>query len=177
MKKTIDLNRWKKVGLALAIIIVFNLFINVGIYTFYKGPQYNDYCADIISPYKEIKSETKCTELDGTWQGNYCDLFKECSEQFQSVESVYNRNVFIVLVAIGTVALVGGLFLQNVSAVANGLLFGGIVSMFVGTVRYWSNMDEYLRFTILGIVLAILIGLGISKLRDSGSHDDEPAAV
>ncbi len=175
MAKLHDFNRWKKVGLALAIMIVFNLFVNVGIYTFYKGPEYDDYCAAVVAPDKEIKTEARCAELNGSWQGSYCDLYKSCNDQFQSVESVYNRNVFIVLVVIGTVALIAGLFLQQVSAVANGFMFGGIISIFIGTVRYWSNMDEYLRFAILGIVLAILIWLGVSKLRDStATTHDQP---
>ena len=174
MAKLHDFNRWKKVGLALAIMIVFNLFVNVGIYTFYKGPKYDDYCsANIVAPTKEIKTEARCTELNGSWQGGYCDLYTTCSDQFQSVESVYNRNVFIVLVVIGTVALIAGLFLQQVSAVANGFMFGGIISIFIGTVRYWSNMDEYLRFAILGVVLIILIWLGVSKLRDSAAVHDQ----
>lgn len=173
MKKPMHLNTWKKVGLSLAIMIVFNLFINVGIYTFYKGPQYNDYCTIEIGA-KEVKTEAKCVELQGEWQGGYCDVYKQCTEEFNAVEGVYNRNVFIALLAIGTIALIAGLFLQNVNAVATGFIFGGIISMFIGTVRYWSNMDEYLRFTILGVVLVILIGLGVYKLRDTNHEEVQP---
>lgn len=166
MKKTHDFNKWKKVGLSLAIMIVFNLFINVGIYTFYKGPEYNDYCGKAMVPSKEITTQAQCEDAEGLWQNDYCDFYAECSEDYAAVESVYNRNVFIALLAIGTLALVAGLFLQNVNAVATGFIFGGIISMFIGTVRYWSNMDEYLRFAILGVVLVLLVGLGVFKLRD-----------
>ena len=70
------------------------------------------------------------------------------------------------LLAAGTLSLVIGMYLQNVLAVASGLLYGGLLSYVIATIRFWSNMDDYVRFVILGIVLAFLISLGIKKLRD-----------
>jgi|TARA_B100001971_G_scaffold171205_1_gene163467 hypothetical protein len=56
------------------------------------------------------------------------------------------------------------LFLDNF-AVVNGLMFGGILNIFIGIARYWSDMDEYLRFIISGVVLIVLIYIAYKKLK------------
>ncbi|KKP98523.1 MAG: hypothetical protein US06_C0007G0001, partial [Parcubacteria group bacterium GW2011_GWC2_36_17] len=45
--------------------------------------------------------------------------------------------------------------------------FAGLISFLVGTVGYWSAIQDYLRFVILGIVLAVLIYIGYKKLKDN----------
>ncbi|MBU2263298.1 hypothetical protein KJ750_01400, partial [Patescibacteria group bacterium] len=59
-----------------------------------------------------------------------------------------------------------GFVISQSEAVALGFSFGGILSLIIGTIRYWSGMDDYLRFIILGVALAILIWMGIKKLKD-----------
>lgn len=169
-------NHWKKIGLSLAIIVVMNLFVNIGIETFYDGPTYQDYCGSesLGRPEPQLNSKAACEEAGGKWKRNWCDLYGDCQAAYSAENSVYSRNVFILLVIVGTIALVLGIFLRNVNAVANGLTFGGILSLFIGTVRYWSDMDEYIRFIILGIVLALLIILGVVKLRDSHATPGVP---
>ena len=81
------------------------------------------------------------------------------------MQNFYNRNVFIILEIAGLIAFLLGLFAINAKAVSNGFLGGGVLSLIIGTVRYWSGMDDYLRFGILGIALAILIWVGYKKIR------------
>ena len=40
------MNKVKKWVMAAAIAIVFNLFVNYGIATFYPGPEYSDFCQE-----------------------------------------------------------------------------------------------------------------------------------
>lgn len=168
---------WKRLSLSLAIVIVLNLFFNVGVRTFYPVPKYENYCPAKIF---ETNYETRdaCVAAGGAWRAEsarvvesktilgYCDASATCQKEYNEVQGVYNRNVFIVLLAAGTLSLVIGMFLQNSLAVANGLLYGGLLSYVIATIRFWSNMDDYVRFVILGIVLAFLIVLGVKKLRD-----------
>jgi hypothetical protein len=70
------------------------------------------------------------------------------------------------MIIVGTLLLVGSIFLVGVEAVSLGFSFGGILSFIVGTVRYWSNMDERLRVVVLGIALAALVWVGIKKFKE-----------
>ena len=149
------LDKVKSISLSIAIAIILALFVNVGIATFYDEPNYEDcYFPRAIPLEGEYKQPTP-EELDKA---------KECEDNNRELRSVYNRNVFIVLIITGFLSLLVGLFL-GVSSVASGFLFGGILNLFIGVIRFWTDMDEYLRFIILGITLAILILVGYKKLR------------
>lgn len=149
------LSNIKNIALSLAIAIILALFVNVGIATFYDSPDREE-CfypravpldGKIVEPTQEERSEAK-----------------ECEDRNRAVRSVYNRNVFIVLIIAGVASLLIGLSL-GVSSVATGFLFGGLLNLFIGVVRFWTDMDEILRFIILGITLAVLIWVGYKKLR------------
>lgn len=185
---------FKKIILVLAIVIVLNLFINYGIDTFYKQPKWDDFCLAGRSD-RSLDAKDKCEAAGGKWTGQegvdwsktmkpipvpaeqrdisvpagWCDPDFNCRAGFEKVDNLYKRNVFIILVALGAAVLAGGFFVTQSEAVSLGLSFGGLVSIFIGTVRYWSAMDDYLRFVILGLTLAVLIWLGIKKFKNGES--------
>lgn len=176
-------------AIAVGIVIVFNLFVNFGVRTFYPAPKFEQYCAPELGT-KAYESRTVCEAAHGLWyetgaypkggpyparpmiypdqqpemQG-WCDIYHTCNQQFNTVQEMYNRNVFIILVIAGIIALILGSFIRSAAAVSSGFIFGGIVSLIVGSVRYWSNMHDYLRFIILGVALAALVIIGYMKLR------------
>lgn len=183
----------KSVALSAAIVIVLNLFIGMGIKTFYPAPVY-----DAVCPAPEVQPEARevCEEIGGTWyeagefpknnyrygpvpppmvgpgglsSAPYCDPHATCRETFEAGQARYNRNVFIVWVLAGIISLGLGIAISAAPAVASGLAFGGVVSFLVGTTIYWDDMDEYRRFIILAIVLAALIWVGYKKMKpDTG---------
>ena len=183
MDKLITIKKW---GLAIAIVIVFNLFVNYGIATFYKGPEYNDFCIDKyprIAPAKgpgpydcdaliaDEALQKNCTEQKGyiayEYDSNGCPAkayCETCGARFEEVNGKYNANVFIALVAIGVAALIAGILIKA-DAVGSGFLFGGVVSIFIGAIRYWGQLHDVARFSILGIVLALLVWIGYRKLK------------
>lgn len=59
----------KKFGIGLAIIIVFNLFVNYGIHTFYKSPKYEDFCAPERLK-QSLNTRESCENVGGLWTGN-----------------------------------------------------------------------------------------------------------
>lgn len=183
---------FKKIILVLGIIIVLNLFFNYGVATFYDTPEYDGFCKPDLSS-KTYNSEEECKNIGGMWTANqtfydkripaetgpvapvainqlepkgWCDVQYSCRKDFEIANSFYNRNVFIVLIIAGIISIVTGFIVGQSEAVSLGLSFGGIVSLIIGTVRYWSDMDDYLRFIILGIALATLIYIGIKKFRN-----------
>lgn len=181
---------FKKIILILAIVIVLNLFINYGIDTFYKQAKWDDFC--LPGRYdRPLDAKDKCEAVGGKWTEQegvdwnktmkpipvpaeqresvptgWCDVDFNCRTAFEEVDNLYKRNVFIILVALGTAVLAGGFFVTQSEAVSIGLSLGGLVSIFIGTVRYWSAMDDYLRFVILGLTLGILVWLGIKKFQN-----------
>lgn len=178
-KSTFD--KWKKLALALSIAIVLNVFFNVGVATFYDEPEWGDFCGEDIWTV-DYNTEAVCEEVGGLWRGDgrpypkpiaiefetsfYCDATYTCQMEFDDAISLYNRNVFVVLTVLGAFVVVLALYLQIPSAVLSGLMYGGVISILVGVMRYWSNMDDYLRFAVSGVILIVLIVVGIKRLKD-----------
>jgi hypothetical protein len=168
MKNTL-FDKWKKLALSLAILIVMNIFFNVGIDTFYEMPDEDAFCGEVVKDVEYAGSQETCLENGGTWNigqdWEYCEE-DGCWEDWREALAPYNRNAFIILVVLGTVTLLVGMFVAMPMAVGNGLLYGGILSIVIGTMRYWPDMDDYLRFIVSGVVLAILVLVGIKKVKD-----------
>lgn len=186
---------YKKIILVLGIIIVLNLFFNYGIETFYDGPEYDDFCAEELRSVK-YNAQEDCEAVGGFWTesqalvefnsegepissersmlvkeqikepSGWCDVDHTCRKEFEVANNLYKRNVFIILIVLGILSIIAGFFFGQSEAVALGFSFGGILSLIIGTIRYWSAMDDYLRFIVLAIALAALIWLGIKKIRD-----------
>ncbi len=57
--------KFKQVFLAIAIAIVFVFFVGFGIASFYKSPQYEDFC--VQKEFKEIITLEKCEAENGKW--------------------------------------------------------------------------------------------------------------
>ncbi|MFY9492996.1 MAG: hypothetical protein WAP55_00715 [Minisyncoccia bacterium] len=181
------MSRIKEIILALAIVVVLNLFFNYGVFTFYDSPDYEKFCPVELTQ-KLYADKSECEAVGGRWfegtgevkyhpseprpvpvepaagQKGWCDATAECRDAYESVRDVYNRNVFVILVVLGLISLGLGFLVINAAPVANGFLGGGLLSLIIGTVRYWSDMNDYLRFIILGLALAGLIWLGYKKI-------------
>jgi len=197
------MSKFKHVLLAIAIAIVFALFIGFGISTFYKSSKYEDFCGE-RDKFVNTITEQKCDELGGKWNQEeiirrleviennqllctkisekddavtlncktqeqldnrgYCDKDFYCREEFDDDREIYNRNVFIAASIIGILSLVVGIALK-ITSVSAGLMGGGILLLIYGIIRYWSGLQNYGRFTVMGIALVVLIWLGYKKLK------------
>lgn len=172
-----------KWALVLGIAIVTNLFISYVVQVLYPEPLYNDFCPE-SQVNKVIETEKACLEVGGQWnegsmkevvnqQGvtlpqvsSYCNVYFTCSKQFDDAHALYNRNVFMVFIVAGILLLLGSVFLIGSETVSLALSFGGILALIVGSVRYWSDMDDILRVVILGVALAGLVYVAWKKFRD-----------
>lgn len=180
--------KWILVG---SIMIVTNLFLNYALDVFYKAPKYEVFCPQPQVREAVLTQET-CLAKGGQWnestypkelyQGQtlpaqpapttvvevkgYCNEEYTCGKNYEETNKVYNRNVFIFLVIAGTVLLVGSIFVAGIEAVALGFSLAGILSLVIGTMRYWTDMDERLRVVVLGIALVALVWVGIKKFKN-----------
>ncbi|HJN62965.1 MAG TPA: hypothetical protein QGH03_01905 [Candidatus Paceibacterota bacterium] len=174
--------------LVLGIIVVLNLFFSFAIKLVYDSPEYTDFCTE-----EQVRvqpdTEEGCIDEGGQWSEKdpylmrgpelmtggpeltegeatgYCDTDFTCRQEFDDKRSVYNKNVFVVLVILGVASLVAGIFISATS-VSIGLSLGGVLSLIIGSIRYWSDMDDILRVIMLGVALLALIWVGIKKLKD-----------
>lgn len=168
-------------------MIVSNLFINYALDAFYPAPKYEVFCPQ-SQVQKAVTTQGACVAKGGQWNETaypkdtnytapipagmveikgYCNENYTCQKNLDNAQKVYDRNVFIVLVVAGTALLIGGVFLTSAEAVALGFSFAGVLSLIIGTVRYWSSMDERLRVVVLGCALVALVWLGVKKFKDN----------
>jgi hypothetical protein len=178
-------SRLKKNLLIISISLVLVFFIAVGINTFYPGPTYDDFCDEYRFP-KPIPlersdecpsieypnaQEQECSKNKGYLEPNYdsngclesysCNT---CDNEFRTAKEPYERNVFVVALILGITSLVIGILL-NLESVSSGIMGGGILTIIYAVMRYWGELQDYARFIILGIVLAILIWFGYKKFK------------
>lgn len=174
--------RW---AFSLGIIIVLNLLFGVGISLFYEAPQFDDFCGSKELVVEALDTQESCNEAGGQWiestavvdgrtvtpkldtdADGYCDATFTCRQEYEDTRDVYNKTVFIALVVLGLVAIVVGVATKGWGVVANGLALGGVLSLVIASVRYWSSASDLIRFLILLVALGVLIWFGVKKFRE-----------
>lgn len=173
--------------LIFAIAIVLNLFWTYATRVIYHEPMYETFCpqSQVI---ELVETKEACLKVGGQWNANvgikepaaiapediakstgyasgYCDQSFTCNNNFQEASNVYNRNFFIVFVIVGIASLVLSVFLISSEVVSLGLSFGGVLSLIIGSIGYWSDMNDVVRVVILGLALAALIWLAYKKFK------------
>ncbi|HEX7456662.1 MAG TPA: hypothetical protein VF303_04330 [Candidatus Nanoarchaeia archaeon] len=142
------MNTVVKMGLGVAIAVVFPLMVGLGIEAFYASPKMSENCQFLQEGNygKEGPSDSEQAAMN------------KCNKDFQKENETYNRNVFIPITIIGFVALAGGaLFLSEaMGPVAPGFVFGGIFTILYGAGRGMAAVDKRWLFLEL---LVVLIGL------------------
>lgn len=174
-----------KWALILAIIVVVNVFFASAIQLTYPRPEYNAFCPD-RQVYIAPDNQKACTDAGGQWTENaaykegikqpsatgaieptgYCNPDYTCAKQYDDARKGYERNVFMIWVALGIILILLSVFIAHMGAISLGFSLGGVVSLVVGTMSYWSDMDAWIRVIVLGIALVALITLGIRKFKD-----------
>ncbi len=186
IKKKPRIIKWVLIA---GIVIVLNLFFAFAIKVIYDEPEYNQFCIE-----KQVRiipdTQDSCLALGGQWtedayiqktpprggiieqpiiketKGGFCNPDYTCRQDYRSARDLYERNVFVALVIIGVLLIVGSLFITGIEVLSLGLSLGGILSLIIGSMRFWSIMDEYLRVGILGIALIALIWVAVKKFKD-----------
>lgn len=176
--------------LVAGLVIVINLFFYFAIDVFYKQPKFENFCKnDQVKPL--VKTQEACVSMGGQWTetppekmiayrdnvpvavpvpgetiSGYCNEYFTCQKDFDAVSKVYNRNVFVIMIILGVLLVIGSYFVAIYGAVSLGFALAGILSLIIGSMRYWSDMDERVRVVMLGIALVALIWYGIKKFRE-----------
>lgn len=105
-----------------------------------------------------------CDTKDTVVDRGFCDVDYYCRKEFEEAEKPFARNSFIIIIVLGLIAVIIGSYLK-LTSVSAGIMGGGVLVMLYAAVRFWRNLDEYLRFAILIVTLAVLIWIGYKKFR------------
>jgi len=166
-----------KWAVIVGIVVLLNLFYNVGVSLYYPEPQFDDYCAQKQTR-DPIHTEALCLETGGQWNPSpvkapgdpqgYCNEFFTCSVEHEEARDIYNQNVFSILVALGVIPIivVSTKILAPYAAVTIGLSYGGILSIIIAGIRYWPSAPDTIRFALVGIALVALLIVAARKFRD-----------
>ena len=170
-----------KWALVIGIVVILNLFFNYTISLFYKEPNFDNYFPrpQVV---ESITTKEACLKVGGQWiegptyneryvkpkpvdfseMKSYCDPNFTKQQEFNNAQKSYQRNIFIILIVLGVISLVSGAFLAN-EIVTLGLSWGGVLSLIITSMRYWSTADNLIKVLILGFALAALIWLAVKK--------------
>lgn len=175
-------SRFIKWSLIIGIVIVLNLFFNYTLSLVYKEPQFDQFCkiTQVIEP---IQSKTACLNVGGQWNENtapiektpgvttpvskgYCDEQFTCRTNYDTAQKGFTRNVFATLVVLGVLCIIISMFLKKNDVVMISLSLGGVLSLIIASVRYWSSADNLVKVIILAIALIALVFVALKKFRD-----------
>jgi hypothetical protein len=173
----------KRVAMIIGITILLPLFIGLFFDALYPTPEYNDYCNYIYpeGPTKAVPPNTcpefystaqaqECSRNEGeprfTYDANGCQVFDKCdycNKEYRNAEEVYNRNLFFILAPVGLAIVIIGIYF-TVEYMGAGFMFGGLITLFYATVRYFSDMSKMLRALVILVELLIILWLGYRKI-------------
>ena len=137
--------------------ILIAAFVGLGIDTFYQGPtppEYPSKLERVATPEGEAK---ELTEEEIAEQEEYQSKY----EQFSEDMARYNRNVSIIALVAAVLILAISLgFSQKLDILADGVLFGGILTLGYGIIRGFGSDDPQFRFIVItvGLIVAVVLG-------------------
>lgn len=167
--------------LVVVIAILITLFLWQALEIVKPGPQYDQFCTDKIMA-QDVSQEEACVAVGGKWEKTitstdspkeatqevtgYCNATFTCQNQFDDATKAYSGSAFIILMIAGLVILLAGFLLHGSAVVTNGLLAGGILTIFTNSVNYWSYLFPWTKIALLGAALAVVIYFTWHKFKD-----------
>ena len=146
----------KNVVLGIAILILTISVVIYGINTFYESPDYDDYCEGI--KFKGIvETESDCLEVEGEWDGYYCDVNSNCRENYEEAREKYAKSVFLIAVPLGILIIILGALIFGLDFVGAGLMGGGVGVVLYGVGGFWRFAEDWIKFLLSLVGLIILI--------------------
>ena len=162
--------RW---SLIIGIVIALNMFFNYALSLAYPQPVYPTSPQVVGAWY----TKDDCIGVGGQWtytqpvpgstdpqlkNGGYCDPEYTQRIAYEARLKEYNRTIFIVLTVLGIMTLILGSFVGH-HIVSSALSWGGVLSLIIASMRYWSDANNLIKVCILAVALFALIWIAIKK--------------
>jgi len=162
-----------KIAMGIGIVIVVALFAGFG--ADYIGNSFRDNCREPSDGYcystsvskpiienqcYDITTQEECNANNECEWDSYYSYSDECRQSYHNTFSIFS-------LIIGIIALIAGFIVsKNNEALSGGLVGGGIISLIIAVIGYWSYITELLRVILIGIIAVILIVIAAKKLKD-----------
>jgi len=183
----------RKIAIIFVVGILFSIFVWALAEAIHPSPRYEDFCTgnerfavplskvdregvdcpDFTGP--TIAEQDTCEEQHGNINYRYdessCAVSwncQTCNYQYQEAQKQFNLSFFIISSILGLIAIGIGLYLPGDKIshwVASGFMLGGIISLFIGTARYFGDLGRYTRPVIILLELIIVIYIFYKKMK------------
>jgi len=129
-------------GLLIALVIA-------GVEAFYPDPQHPGY----------PEYPTPMPDYDSPEYEEWEQELMEIQEEYRQEVAAHDKNVFLIVLPLGVVFAIVGIFLQRkLDIFGTGLILAGIGTMIFAVVPY--DLEAMLRFIGIAVTLAVLIFVG-----------------
>jgi len=134
------------------------MFVGVGVSTFYTGPQYPKEPDEVA--YIDVYENGETTEEIKQARKDYDKAW----DAYQDEEKDYSRVVAIVTMVFALVLLYLGISqAEKLVGISEGVLLGGIFTLFYSLIRGLMSGDDIVRFLVIAVGLVIALWLGNKK--------------
>lgn len=163
---------FRKLLVALAIAVLFAIFVNTSIEAISPSPQYDKYCNETTTgkypyAYREPSAAPMTAEEKAAVDA-YDQKAKECQDAWQAAQEKHEFVVFLVSAVAGLIAIVAGLYISVSTpvgmSIASGFILGGLFTLFVGTISGWGSIAATVRPFVMLVELAIVIFVAYKQL-------------
>lgn len=153
-------------ALILGIAILFVLFANLVAQAISPEPKYEDFCPAQRAS-KLIETQESCVADGGFWDGNYCDMYRECSTAYQSAQEGYDNNTSTIFLGMSVLLLIlGTIFVNRNNLYSSIFVLSGVILLLVTMIRFWPAMHQLLQLLMVGISLLALLYLAQKRLKE-----------
>lgn len=174
----------RKILVILIISVLYAAFVFSTVHAVYPNPDYSDYCSERPRALPQKPGDTSCdfnAELEEERQACYdedgiprnaeydeegcvtsitCDY---CQREYDAARDQYSLIYFIITALLGAVSIVVALLLPSKGSVnewvGSGLLLGGVIVIFGGTVVTFGELHKWLRPVVMFAELLLVIFL------------------
>lgn len=175
--------RWadiRRYGLILVIAVLYTVFVVTAIDAVLTKPEYGDYCSNDRRPHPGpvgmscpgiTVPDTAVNQCDGdiVYEHNEsgCPVNYTCStcrSEYEDARKTYNLYLFLIAAVLGVASIVVGMVLPREQNrlnewIGSGLIFGGVLTVFTGTVQSFGSIGKLYRPIIIFFELVLVIYL------------------
>ncbi len=149
---------------SITIAILFTFFVFASVQAVKPQPSYNDFCDVYDFPQRQNLSEEEFEQQ----RQEFDERHRACQSAYDSARDEYRLFVFLVSAVISLLAIFVALKLPSkdevMTMISSGLLLGGLISLFVGTIWGWQGIHIYARPLVLLFELVLVIFLAYKAL-------------
>jgi magnesium-transporting ATPase (P-type) len=143
--------------ISIVIAIVLIGLTEVGMSIYKESPNYSDYCKPSNNMDKRLTKD-ECLIDGGRWldENNYCEQI--CNqERYDKDSKIFNQQRFYIIVTIGLLLILAGLFITIPVIQWSGISAGGVLII----QSIVMNFQDKISVFIYLIIILIVVGLGV----------------